>query len=89
MRVIVPPSSDPPDERPLCGRCGAPMNLRNGRYGPFYGCSRYPRCTFTRSASLVVYDNTIHRARLMTVREQVMWQYFKRHHTTDEVVSQE
>ncbi|MCQ2278387.1 MAG: topoisomerase DNA-binding C4 zinc finger domain-containing protein [Bacteroidales bacterium] len=21
--------------------------MRNGRFGPFYGCSNYPRCTYT------------------------------------------
>lgn len=24
--------------------CGGKMVLRNGKYGPFYGCSNYPRC---------------------------------------------
>ena len=27
-----------------CPKCGAPMVLRNGYYGPFYGCSKYPKC---------------------------------------------
>jgi DNA topoisomerase-1 len=27
-----------------CPKCGAPMVLRRGRYGQFYGCSRYPDC---------------------------------------------
>jgi len=31
-----------------CPRCGAPMVLRSGRYGKFYGCSRYPDCRGTR-----------------------------------------
>ena len=31
-----------------CPRCGAPMVLRSGRYGKFYGCSRYPNCRGTR-----------------------------------------
>lgn len=32
-----------------CPYCGAPMVLRNGKYGPFYGCSRYPECYGTRN----------------------------------------
>jgi len=27
-----------------CGRCGAMMEIRNGRYGAFWGCMNYPRC---------------------------------------------
>jgi very-short-patch-repair endonuclease len=31
-----------------CPRCGAPMILRKGRYGRFYGCSKFPYCRGTR-----------------------------------------
>ncbi len=31
-----------------CELCGADMVLRNGRYGSFYACSRYPECKFTK-----------------------------------------
>lgn len=27
-----------------CPDCEAPMKRRNGKFGPFYGCSRYPFC---------------------------------------------
>lgn len=27
-----------------CPTCGAPMNLRSSRFGPFLGCSKYPEC---------------------------------------------
>lgn len=27
-----------------CADCGAPLVLRAGRYGPFYGCTRFPEC---------------------------------------------
>jgi len=27
-----------------CPKCGADRVLRSGRYGPFYSCSRYPKC---------------------------------------------
>ena len=26
--------------------CGAPLVLRHGKYGDFYGCSSYPKCKF-------------------------------------------
>jgi ssDNA-binding Zn-finger/Zn-ribbon topoisomerase 1 len=34
----------------MCARCGSEMVLRTGRYGKFYGCSRYPHCRETRKA---------------------------------------
>ena len=30
-----------------CPRCGGDLVLRDGRYGRFYGCSNYPKCTYT------------------------------------------
>ncbi len=27
-----------------CDKCGAPMDVKTGRYGPFLGCSGYPEC---------------------------------------------
>jgi hypothetical protein len=30
-----------------CSVCGAPMQFRNGRYGEFLGCSKYPSCRHT------------------------------------------
>ena len=30
-----------------CPRCGAPMFLRNGKNGAFWGCSNYPNCKMT------------------------------------------
>lgn len=33
----------------LCPHCEAPMRLRNGSRGEFYGCSNYPECEGTRS----------------------------------------
>lgn len=34
-----------------CPRCGSPMTKRNGKYGEFYGCSKYPKCTATMSVA--------------------------------------
>lgn len=31
-----------------CPICGAPMKLRKGKFGPFYGCSNYPNCNGMR-----------------------------------------
>jgi len=30
-----------------CPLCGSPMELREGRFGRFYGCTRYPECKGT------------------------------------------
>lgn len=37
-----------PDEKVRCPRCNSAMILRKGRYGSFYGCSRFPRCRGTK-----------------------------------------
>ena len=29
-----------------CPRCGGNLQLRNGQYGRFYGCSNYPNCKY-------------------------------------------
>ncbi len=34
-----------------CSKCGSRMKKRNGRYGEFLGCSRYPRCRGTKNIS--------------------------------------
>jgi DNA topoisomerase-1 len=31
-----------------CDKCGEPMVLREGRRGPFLGCSAYPKCRSTK-----------------------------------------
>lgn len=41
---IVPEEAPDPDEVPRCEKCGAPMVRRKGRFGPFWGCSAYPKC---------------------------------------------
>lgn len=32
-----------------CPKCGSSMRRRSGRYGQFWGCSRYPKCRGTRN----------------------------------------
>jgi len=34
-----------------CELCGKPMQLKRGRFGPFYGCSGYPECRNIRKIS--------------------------------------
>jgi DNA topoisomerase I len=31
-----------------CDKCGAPMQLRSGRFGKYFGCTAYPDCKNTR-----------------------------------------
>ena len=33
---------------PECPKCGSPMRERSGKYGRFYGCTKYPECRGTR-----------------------------------------
>lgn len=33
-----------------CADCGSPMELRNSRFGRFYGCTRFPVCRGTHGA---------------------------------------
>lgn len=35
-------------EAPTCEKCGAKMRLVNGRFGKFWGCSKYPKCRSKR-----------------------------------------
>lgn len=35
-----------------CPRCGSDLVLRDGKYGSFYGCSNYPKCTFTKKINI-------------------------------------
>ena len=39
---IVP--TQPEDPGVNCDKCGAPMQVKSGRYGPFLACSSYPDC---------------------------------------------
>ncbi len=33
----------------VCPRCGGQLIKRNGRFGPFYGCSNFPKCRYTNT----------------------------------------
>jgi len=36
----------------VCEKCGAPMVVRRGRFGPFLACSNYPQCRNTKKMLL-------------------------------------
>lgn len=38
----------------VCDKCGAEMVVRNGRYGRFLACSRFPECHFTKPYTINV-----------------------------------
>lgn len=47
LRKETPPKSSDLAAQPAktkCPKCGASMVLRRGKFGQFYGCSRFPRC---------------------------------------------
>ena len=39
------------EKNEFCARCGAPMVLKKGKYGDFYGCINYPKCDFTKKSN--------------------------------------
>ena len=36
----------------ICEKCGSPMVVKNGKFGPFLACSNYPACKNSRPLSL-------------------------------------
>ena len=44
----VEPLEDTTSEA-VCEKCGRPMKIRDGRFGPFLACSGYPECRHTAS----------------------------------------
>jgi hypothetical protein len=36
-----------PEQPGICPRCGNPLVRRNGKQGPFIGCSGFPKCRYT------------------------------------------
>ncbi len=45
-QVAAPVSAEASDM--TCEVCGSPMVLRQGRYGSFYACVKYPACKYTK-----------------------------------------
>ncbi|HYT49377.1 MAG TPA: type I DNA topoisomerase [Pyrinomonadaceae bacterium] len=46
-----PEGADSEEEIEACELCGKQMQLKRGRFGPFYGCSGYPECKNIRRVS--------------------------------------
>jgi DNA topoisomerase-1 len=46
MPSAARPKPIPTDIR--CDECGETMLIRTGRTGPFLGCSKYPKCRFSK-----------------------------------------
>ena len=44
-----PTPTKPSNNAPRCPKCGAKMYLKTGRFGKFYGCSRFPECKGSRN----------------------------------------
>ncbi|MDE6398180.1 MAG: type I DNA topoisomerase, partial [Clostridiales bacterium] len=42
-KPVVPAAAEK-DAGMTCSKCGKPMVLKQGKFGPFYGCSGYPAC---------------------------------------------
>ncbi|MCF8034059.1 MAG: type I DNA topoisomerase [Desulfarculaceae bacterium] len=40
----IVPEAPPEDPGIACEKCGSPMAVKKGRYGPFLACSAYPKC---------------------------------------------
>ena len=38
-----------PEEPLTCPECGKEVTLKTGRFGPYFGCSNYPKCAFVAS----------------------------------------
>ena len=47
-KIIVEKIPEVSDEEDPCEKCGRPMTVKNGKYGPFLACSGYPDCKNTR-----------------------------------------
>ncbi|WP_372966343.1 DNA topoisomerase 3 [Marinobacter sp.] len=47
-RVEAPQTLQENQQNIHCPKCRTPMVQREGRFGPFYACTRYPKCTGTR-----------------------------------------
>jgi DNA topoisomerase-1 len=43
-QVVLPTSPAYQDPTVLCAKCGKPCNIRNGKRGPWLGCSAFPKC---------------------------------------------
>ncbi|MFH1081007.1 MAG: type I DNA topoisomerase [Pseudomonadota bacterium] len=42
--TVLPPETQKEETDIACEKCGRPMAVKQGRFGPFLGCSGYPEC---------------------------------------------
>ncbi len=47
--------ADEREEKEICEICGAPLTVREGQYGRFLACTRYPKCDFTKAYTLNIF----------------------------------
>ena len=40
-----------------CLECGAPLKIRNGKYGEFLSCSNYPKCKYKKHLYIIGKEN--------------------------------
>ncbi|MCK4592902.1 type I DNA topoisomerase [bacterium] len=45
--VLLDRKEEAPETGESCEKCGRPMTVKKGRYGPFLACTGYPECDFT------------------------------------------
>ncbi|MFZ9914619.1 MAG: type I DNA topoisomerase, partial [Phycisphaerales bacterium] len=43
-RIVLPSAPALQDPEVVCTKCGKPCNVRNGKRGPWLGCSGFPKC---------------------------------------------
>jgi restriction system protein len=44
-------------ENKICKKCNAEMKIKQGKYGEFYGCSNFPKCSYTEQIRRVKNEN--------------------------------
>jgi len=67
LKILNADGSEYTDE--VCPKCGAGFLVaRSGRYGPFFGCTSFPRCNHTRKAQTDIRGRAAGRAALSAVR---------------------
>jgi len=47
IKMAKKDKGEPKEDLKICPRCGGNLVQRNGKFGPFYGCSNYPKCNYT------------------------------------------
>ena len=45
---LIPVKHEAPETDETCDKCGSPMVLKKGKFGPFLACSAYPECKNTK-----------------------------------------